>query len=98
MSENRRRGDDTARTYFRSGRLIHQMGAWYIATREGELGPFTDRAKAQDALQRYVTRREHQEHVLAEAVESDPATHQRLREEWQRLLDERALQNEFKTL
>jgi hypothetical protein len=91
----KRKSDVGERTYFRSGRLIHQAGAWYIATREGELGPFRDRALATAALQRHVRK-----HGAASAAPSamsdmDDADAGKLQEQWDRLLQERAIQDDF---
>jgi hypothetical protein len=91
------RKDDTAeRTHFRSGRLIHQMGAWYIATREGDMGPFTNRSTAETALRRFLMK--HTGPELPDPGDIDAAAREQLKEEWDRLLRERALQAEFKRL
>lgn len=55
MTDQRRRTDPpSARSHFRSNRLLEDSGRWYFSTREGTLeGPFEDRISAQKALAAY---------------------------------------------
>lgn len=43
---------------FRSGRFFTVNGEWYFTTREAPaFGPFTDRTRAEEACQRFLTRK-----------------------------------------
>jgi hypothetical protein len=94
-----RKSDVGERAYFRSGRLIHQAGAWYLATREGEIGPFRDPALARAALQRHVMKHDAApKDPIARDDAGDGKLQDKLQEEWHRLLQEWAIQNEFERL
>jgi hypothetical protein len=54
QSAVQRSTDKFVRRYFRSGRLYFQSGSWYVAAREGDIGPFETRRAAEIALNRLV--------------------------------------------
>lgn len=50
-----RKSDATAKTHFRTERLVQEAGQWFFCTREGKLeGPFNDRVEALIKLDNYV--------------------------------------------
>ncbi|MFK7976793.1 MAG: DUF6316 family protein [Halioglobus sp.] len=56
MSEQRRSDKARARSHFRTERLSEEGGKWYFATREGTMeGPYSDKFKALEGLEAYIT-------------------------------------------
>ncbi len=48
------------KVWFRSKRILHTDDGWYVATREGDLGPFPDRRLAAIQLKHHVRELERQ--------------------------------------
>lgn len=56
MTTKRRTDEANSRSHFRSERLSEEGGKWYFATREGTMeGPYSDKFKALEGLQAYIT-------------------------------------------
>ncbi len=51
---------DDDKVWFRSKRIFHTDDGWYVATREGDLGPLPDRRLAAIQLKHYVRELERQ--------------------------------------
>jgi len=68
---------DSSRRYFRSAdRIFSQDGQWYIAAREGEIGPFRSHQAATRAAARYVRECSELERFQQEsALETGPQVH-----------------------
>lgn len=59
MARKRRNDPPGARTRYRTERLTEEGGQWYFTTREGSIeGPFLDKFKALEALQRFLSIKE----------------------------------------
>lgn len=56
MSNKRRTDEQKGRSHFRTERLSEEGGKWYFATREGTMeGPYSDKFKALEGLEAYIT-------------------------------------------
>jgi hypothetical protein len=52
---DRRSGDSSTKTFFRTERFIKENDAWYFSTREGTIqGPFDDLGEARKELEEYI--------------------------------------------
>jgi hypothetical protein len=53
--DDRRSGDSSTKTFFRTERFIKENDAWYFSTREGTIqGPFDDLDEARKELREYI--------------------------------------------
>lgn len=56
MSNKRKTDEQRSRSHFRTERLSEEGGKWYFATREGTMeGPYSDKFKALEGLDAYIT-------------------------------------------